>query len=374
MLKGAHLTLMMGPVVPLTVPVEVAEAFSSAEVTNSKDRSGFRITFSAGPNSKLLTKFLPSGYFDPITTRVIIMITMNGTPHVLADGLITRQDISPSSEAGKSSLVITGEDLSVAMDIVNRTIPYPALNITAKVYAILGPYAALGVMPLVIPPFIDPPTSPTERHETQRSTDRAYLKKLAKEVGYVFFIQAGPLPGQSIAYFGPDSNLPVPQPAVSINMDAHTSIESLNFSLDGLAKKLRIFTIMDPVTKKIPIPVPIPNVNAFKPPLGTKPAFPAGLEFDNSSARLGPADAAKKVLGYLMNNSASISGSGTLDVIKHKHILRARMLVGVRGAGIAYDGLYYVDSVTHTIKPGDYRQSFTLSRDGLISNTSNVAI
>jgi hypothetical protein len=43
------------------------------------------------------------------------------------------------------------------------------------------------------------------------------------------------------------------------------------------------------------------------------------------------------------------------------------MLVGVRGAGISYDGLYYVESVTHNLKRGEYKQNFTLSRDGLIS-------
>ena len=48
------------------------------------------------------------------------------------------------------------------------------------------------------------------------------------------------------------------------------------------------------------------------------------------------------------------------------------MLVGVRGAGLAYDGLYYVDSVTHEIKSGEYKQSFQLGRDGLISNTPKV--
>ena len=48
------------------------------------------------------------------------------------------------------------------------------------------------------------------------------------------------------------------------------------------------------------------------------------------------------------------------------------MLVGVRGAGLAYDGLYYVNSVTHKIKRGEYKQSFSLSRDGLISNTPVV--
>jgi hypothetical protein len=46
----------------------------------------------------------------------------------------------------------------------------------------------------------------------------------------------------------------------------------------------------------------------------------------------------------------------------------------VRGAGLAYDGLYYVNSVTHNIKRGDYKQSFELSRDGLISNTPRVPV
>ena len=50
----------------------------------------------------------------------------------------------------------------------------------------------------------------------------------------------------------------------------------------------------------------------------------------------------------------------------------ARILVGVRGAGVAYDGLYYVSSVTHNIKHGEYKQSFQLSRDGLISLTPLV--
>ena len=48
------------------------------------------------------------------------------------------------------------------------------------------------------------------------------------------------------------------------------------------------------------------------------------------------------------------------------------MLVGVRGAGLAYDGMYYVESVTHSLKRGEYKQNFTLSRDGLISQTPVV--
>jgi hypothetical protein len=73
-----------------------------------------------------------------------------------------------------------------------------------------------------------------------------------------------------------------------------------------------------------------------------------------------------------MNNSEAVSGNGTLDVLRYGRVLRSRMLVGVRGAGLAYDGLYYVDSVTHNVKRGEYKQNFTLSRDGLISNTPRL--
>jgi hypothetical protein len=34
--------------------------------------------------------------------------------------------------------------------------------------------------------------------------------------------------------------------------------------------------------------------------------------------------------------------------------------------------LYYVKSVTHNLKRGEYKQSFTLVREGLISLTPNV--
>jgi hypothetical protein len=39
--------------------------------------------------------------------------------------------------------------------------------------------------------------------------------------------------------------------------------------------------------------------------------------------------------------------------------------VGLRGAGHSFDGLYYVKSVTHNIRRGEYKQSFTLTREGL---------
>jgi hypothetical protein len=373
MLKGIYLTLLIGPGVPIPAPQVLVDALSNIQVTNSKDRSGFQISFLTGKNSSIITTMLPAGFFDPITTRVILIATLNGIPNVIMDGLVTNHQLGPSNEPGKSTLTITGEDLSLAMDIIDMIIPYPAMPEVAIINLILAKYAFLGIVPLVIPPIISLIQSPTETWRTQpKMTDRAYIKQLASKCGYLFFVEAGPFPGQSIAYFGPDVNVPVPQPALTVNMDGATNVESISFSLDGLAKKVRIYTIMDPITKKIPIPIPVPNINLFKPPMGARPTPPAKIEFATDVAQADATEAAQGILGFLLNNSAAVSGSGSLDVLRYQHILRSRMMVGVRGAGITYDGMYFVDSVTHNIKPGEYKQSFTLSRDGVISNTPFV--
>ncbi len=373
LLGNAILTLMIGPAVPVPAPLPVIEALQSVQVTSSRDRSGFQLSFSVGKNSALQLVLLPAGYLDPIVTRVVIMVTLSGIPNVIMDGFVTRQELQPSNEPGQSTLTITGEDLSVAMDIVEKVMPYPAMPDAAKVAVALAPYAALGVVPAIVPPIISTVQSPTSRIESQASiTDLAYIKNLASRNGYVFYINPGPLPGQSIAYFGPDISVPVPQRALSVNMDAHTNVESLSFSLDGMAKKIRIFTILDPITRKISIPIPVPNVSVTKPPLGLRPTPPAKIEMHNSGAQLEPAEAARDILSFLMNNSTAISGTGSLDIMQYGQLLRARTLVGVRGAGISYDGLYFVDSVTHNIKKGEYKQNFSLSRDGLISNTPVV--
>lgn len=375
MLDGIHLTLMIGPLLPVPAPKVVIDAVQSVQVTSGKDKTGFQITFAVSKKSPLLTTMLPAGYFDPMSTRVVIAVTLGGFPHVLMDGIVTRQELVPSSEPGQATLTVTGEDLSVLMDVVEMPfMRYPATPSIGRVYLILAKYAAFGIVPLAIPPFINDVPIPTKEIPTHKGTDLAYLKKLANDVGYVFYVEPGPLPGQSIAYWGPDIRIPVPQRALSSNMDAHTNVESLNFSLDGLAKKIVLVTIFDPVKNRVPIVVPIPNFNLFKPPLGARPTLPSKVEFPDDMAKEQMPNAINRVLGILARSSDAISVSGSLDVTRYGSVLRNRMLVGVRGGGLAYDGMYYVNSVTHTLKRGEYKQSFQLSRDGLISITPKVRV
>jgi hypothetical protein len=375
MFSGIQLSLMIGPAVPSAAPQAVMDALLSISVTSGKEKSGFQLTFGVSKKSTLLTSMLPSGYFDPMITRVIIIVTLGGQPNVIMDGIITRQELAPSSEPGQSTLTITGEDLSVLMDVIEwNIIRYPAMPEIARVYLILAKYLIFGIVPIALPPIPPDISLPTDTIRTHRGTDLFYIRKLAREAGYVFYVDPGPLVGQSIAYFGPDIRIPVPQPALNVDMDAHTNVESMSFSLDGLAKKILVYHVMDPATDKIPIPIPVPNISILRPPMGLRLPLPSKLEYQDDGTNDTTMKTIQKMLGMTFNASDSVTVQGSLDVLRYGNILRSRMMVGVRGAGIAYDGLYYVNSVTHSIKRGEYKQNFELSRDGLIANVSTVPV
>ena len=375
MLKGFYMTLMIGPVIPIPVPKSVMDALTSVTVTTTAEpgvASGFDLVFTLSNNSPLHTIFLLTGGSLPPVMRVIIVMTVNGTPEVLIDGVITEQKVSPGSDAGHSTLTIRGVDLTAVMDLIDFDgFPYPAMPAEARVLIMIAKYAVFGMIPLVIPSILINVPIPTEEIPRQQGTDLQYINQLAEEVGYVFYIKPGPVPGVNTAYWGPEIKVGVPQPALNINMDAHTNVESLSFNFDAEKKVLPILFIQNLITK-IPIPIPIPDITPLSPPLGLIPPLPKHVNFITGTAKLSPIQAALIGLAKASRSSDAVFGNGTLNVLRYGRILKARELVGVRGAGMAFDGLYYVKSVTHNIKPGEYKQSFSLARNGLISTLPKV--
>lgn len=369
MLKGVHLTLMMGPLVPLPVPQAVLDALTSVTVTtNDVGRSGFQLSFTLSNRSPLHTLFLLTGGSPLPILRVIIVATLNGTPNVLMDGSVTNHQIAPGSDAGHSTLTLTGEDLTVLMDKIDVSgFPYPAVPAEGRVALVLLKYAFLGIVPLIIPSVLVDVVIPTEQIPKHKGTDLAYIKYLAWRVGYVFYLDPGPVPGTNIAYWGPQIKVGVPQPALNINMDAHTNVESLSFTFDNNQNGLPTVFIYNQITK-VPLLIPLPPITPLNPPLGLIPPIPTHFEpVSDDLSKLPVAQAIMRGLAKAAKMSEVVKGEGSLDVLRYGRILKARQLVGVRGAGPAFDGLHYVNSVTHTIKRGEYKQSFKLSRNGLIS-------
>lgn len=374
MLKGVHLTLMIGPAVAVPVSKTVLDALTSVEVTTSTTGpSVFQLTFELSTKSPLHTLFLFSGGSPIPLVRVVIVVTINGTPEVIMDGVMTNHEVGPGSKPSTSTLTVTGEDLSKVMDYLDLSgIPYPATPRFARVALILAKYAFLGIIPKVIPSVLVEIPNPLSVIPRQKGKDLGYIKSLADEVGYVFYMEPTSTPGVSTAYWGPEIKVGTPQPALNIDMDAHTNVESLSFSFNADSKKLPIVWIQNPETK-VPIPIPVPDITPLSPPLGAIPPIPKGLEQITETAKYSPIRGALIGLAKAAQSADGVTANGSLDVLRYGRLLRARKLVGVRGAGPAYNGLYYVESVTHNIKRGEYKQSFTLSRNGLVSTVQKVA-
>lgn len=372
MLKGIHLSLLVGPAVPVPVPALVMDALQSVQVTSAAgSRSGFQIAFTLVNDSPLHSLLLLTGGRVP-WLRVLIVVIINSLPLVMMDGLITRQEVSGSNEPGQSTLTVTGEDLSVALDQQERNgFPYPAMPAEARVALIIANYAMFGLVPLVVPPIFSDTPIPVERIPVQEGTDLAYLEKLAKDAGYVFYVEPGPLPGANIAYWGPEIRLGVPQPALSLGMDAHANVEALSFSVDNTKASLPVVFIQNPLTKS-PLPLPVPDISLTSPPLGALPPLPKSIKLMKETAKLSPMAALSRGLAAAAGSADVVTATGSLDLARYGSVLRARQLVGVRGAGPAFDGLYYVKNVTSTLKAGEFKQSFTLTRNGLISTLPRI--
>ncbi|MCP5129688.1 MAG: hypothetical protein H6985_08925 [Pseudomonadales bacterium] len=375
-MSNVELNLFIGPAVPVPASRVVLDALESVQVQiNDGDTpSGFELNFSVSRRSPLQTLFLLTGGSSIPILRVVIMVTMGGRADVIMDGVMTHHELRPGSDGGKSTLVVKGKDLTALMDLIELNgLPLPAMSPALRVLTLLAKYAAFGVVPMVIPSVVEDLPIPIERIPTQQGSDLAYISRLAREAGYVFYIEPLQTPGTCRAYWGPQIKVGTPQAALNTDMDAFTNVESLSFNFDKEMKEMPVVFIQNQATKA-PIPIPIPDITPLNPPLGLVPPLPPKVRFLNDTAKLSPLGAVMQGLAHASRHADAVTGEGSLKVSRYGRVLKARQLVGVRGAGEAFDGLYYVKSVSHNIARGEYTQNFSLARNGLLSTTPRVPV
>jgi hypothetical protein len=364
---GIRLVLLVGPTIPLPPPPIVATALRRVEVT-ADDRAGdgFQLRFAVGKDAVVDSSLLASGVVDPMR-RVVIGVLFGAMPEVLIDGVVTRHELSPGDEPGTSTLTVSGRDLSQLFDLEERNEEYPNQPDFVIATRVMARYARYGVVPKPTP-TADFPIQ-LERIPRQQETDLAFLNRIAERNGFVFYVEPLTL-GVSTAYLGPENRLSLPQPALTVDMGAATTARNLSFSQDGLAPVGVQGRFVEPFTKTS---LPLPQLPPLKvPPLALSPTPAARTVLTRDTAQRNPAQAALAGLAAATNSPDSVTASGTVDTPRYGHALKARRLVGVRGAGFSYDGFYYARRVTHTLERGSYTQQFELSREGTGSLTPAV--
>jgi hypothetical protein len=390
-MSAISLTIYLGVDKPAPAPRELTEALESVEVTlTDSDRSGFKMVFQVGRSGadetkdyKLLDILNDPRYFTPLN-RVILVVTLNGNAQTLVSGVIQQQEFMPSPELGRSTFTIVGDDISGFMDRINQPLEHVGEDEKSIVKKILNSakYAAYNIQ---IPPdnqfqnttkpFKDPP-SPNDRTPTQQTTDFKYINQLAQRFGYVFYINPGPGLLQNTAYWGPPTREKIPQPVITVNMGGLTNASSINFSFNAPSAIQIDGSVQDRKTNKIQ---PVKIMNGDRLPLAEKSGssliaektVPESKETLQQmfSFRETARDTVRAIFHAQsqvnQSNDNVVTVSGELDTVRYGALLQLRGLVNLRGVGYTYDGTYYVKNVTHKIRKGDYKQSFTLTREGI---------
>ena len=234
-------------------------------------------------------------------------------------------------------------------------------------------YAPLGVIPVPIPSLLEDIPIPIERIPRHQGTDLR-VRPGAGQGGGLRLLHgprsgAGDLQGvlgprdparRAPAGAEPDARRPAQQRRVAV---VH-----LRQGAQGAPDRLHPGAVLEGAD-----PDPDPRRHPAQPAAGRRAAAAAQITVPQGHREAEPPRARRcRASPTPSQHSDSVFGSGSLDVARYGNVLRSRSLVGVRGAGEAFDGLHYVTSVTSTLTRGEFTQSFSLARNALLSTVPKV--
>ncbi|WP_028066875.1 hypothetical protein [Solirubrobacter soli] len=380
-LSTITLGLRVGPLLPVFAPAHIMRALRNVEVTQrDAGPCGFQLTFLAEVTSAGEAFDIVS---DPLLApfnRVLIRAEVDGLPTTLIDGFITHQQYMPGNGPGDSTFVVTGEDVSVQLDLTSYSQEFPAMPDEAIVLEVLAPWLTLGMVPMVMPSINS--IVPVEYVPQQRGeTDRALLMRLAQQNGYVFSVRPLPVPFTNTAYWGPPQRWWPPSAVIDVAVGAASTADSFSASYDALAPETFYGSSMQTDVEPF-VELPVITITSTRvPPLALLPAIDLNTVLDTVRRTLWSDDDLDPVTANLraqamtdVSTDKVVTVTCEVTPTRLGTVVCAPGVVGVRGTGLAFDGLYYLESATHRIsllagEGWDYTQQLTLTREGVGTTT-----
>lgn len=366
---GTHLTLLIGRGVPLPIPPSLLYLVDRVEVVDTAEGfSGFEVAFFATRSgaAAFLGPTVPSSGLLDAFNRVRIIVTVNGSPSTLIDGVITHVGTTPGPSGLGGRVVIKGEDLSALMDLEERQATFPALADWAIASKVIAGYSTYGVVPRVIPAASDAQPSPLDSPPTQDGeTDRELLLRLAAKYGYQFHVSPDPYSPGSVAYWGPQRRLGVPHRALTVGSGPQSNVSDAEFRFDALAAEKAEASVLAPGSGRV---TTVSASRSTLPPLARTSGLRSAKTrktIVRSTSGLTASQARGEAQGLVNASTNKVAvGTGVVDTSRYGGILKAHSPVGVRGVGPIFDGNYVLQTVRHTIRKGEYKQHFEVVRDG----------
>lgn len=380
MLGGITYTVLMG-LPPLPLPPPLLNALQKIEVeTSTEMASVFRLRFAISQTDfgdwDLLMPQYEETLFRPLTQVQIRVKVGIAIPVALINGYITSQRVLYDDEGGASAMEISGMDATMLMNMQEKVVPWPMPDDGAIAAAVFGQY---GIVPNVFPsiPFNIDPTDLT----VQRGTDIRFLRRLAQRNGFECYVQPQPQTGLDFGYFGPPQNIPGMQEAVlNVKMGSQTNVSEFKVRYDMLRPTMALSAGIDSLTRT-PTITPSITPTVTPPPVGG--AYPLGVPMGVQDATLRavagphpppmvlPVETGQMSPPGLSVVTQAISNRSSWAVVAEGMVnpdagaLYAGSTVNIRGAGLAFNGAYYVTRVHHAFECGAYMQKFEARRNAI---------
>ncbi|HEX2854243.1 MAG TPA: hypothetical protein VHO24_13490 [Opitutaceae bacterium] len=317
----------------------------------------FRLTYGADIKDGDLP-LLADARLSPGTVISVFAQTAAGLP-CLIKGPITSQKITLVHGGAGSVLEVTGADTSITMDRENKAALWTGTDSSA-VSQILGTYQ--------LTPDVE--TTSATHEETkhilvQRETDLAFVRRLARRNGCLFWVACDdtglietasfkrpPIDGEPVSELtinlvDPPANLAALE--ISWNVERPTSAAAAQVDLGSMSD-------IDGEAAQSPLN-----------PLGALglAAIAAGTRTMHLHA---PADDASDLKarseGALIDEEFFIRATGSTTAQALGGVLRSHTVVNLRGAGKRHSGKWLCSSVHHVIDDVGHRMNFELIRNG----------
>lgn len=311
--------------------------------------------------------------------KLAVLVTVDNETSVLVNGIITDRKCDLKDGGPGSSLEVKGSDRRVEMSrngASNAVLQGPAFSIVTSILTSYDfkPDVERGDTRLY---------SEEKGTMNQTGSDLDLVNKMAREVGYEFWIDSKLSPGfgslkiQETAHFkevpkqptgGAGLGIPIPvlapagAPVLSINTGDGKST-MLSFSSERASEVPTgggAISRIDALTGRVE---KTDVREASKEPLGNKPPSPRSIR---PIVTPGDAQEARRRQTAAVNDASwTISANAKTSVHALGSLIRTRDVVTVKGAGKVDDGDYLVWSVTHSIDAADHHMELEMRRNAV---------
>lgn len=292
-------------------------------------------------------------------SELSVVVPDGDTMHCLVKGPVYGQQIHLEHGGSGSVLTVLGADSSIRMDREEKVVAWTDLTDSSAVSAILSQAG-------FIPDVEATAASHVELKHTliQRETDLAFIRRLARRNGYLFWISRDALCIETAHFRRPVLDGEAAAELVINLTDPPPNVTSLDIAWDVERPTSTEALELDLNTKSaINGAVPRSPLTA----LGGSALIDVAAEprIARVSAPVDDAgDLQARSEGTLIEASFFVHATGATTLAALKKVLRAHTLVNVRGAGSRHSGLWFCAAVRHLIDATEHRMDFDLIRNG----------